>query len=195
MVFCEVEIQTNVARQALRRVWRLGQNRMVKAVFLGHAGSVEHRVLANKGRDMVVAQYLDGNHMTGGAFNLDDEENASLLKVAQDILDGKDIPELCGIFSQEAVFTNGSLTSLHVDEVALAAELAQQNGDVFVIGRAMTPINRQGLELVEALPLPTDWQHAFEVWLNTQEIRKPGQHGRLALRGRNEALVEQLSLF
>ena len=179
VVFFEVEIQTNVARQALRRVWRLGQQRVVKAVFLGHQGSVEHRVLANKGRDMVVAQYLDGNHMTGGAFSLDDEENASLLKIAQDILDGKDIPELRGIFSQEAVFTDSRLTRLQVDEAVLAAELARQTGDVFAPDGTGNPVNGNAPALAEALPLPPDWQRAFDAWLVAQGIRVPEEGQRI----------------
>jgi hypothetical protein len=53
VVFAEVEYSLYTLWQALRRVWRLGQTKPVKAVFAVYRGTMEAQALALMGRKMV----------------------------------------------------------------------------------------------------------------------------------------------
>ena len=98
VVFFEIEYSLYTLWQALRRVWRPGQTRKVKALFAVYNDSMEARALALMGQKMKAGQTLYGDEV-GGAIVPEDEGDL-LLKLAREALNRADIPDLQSLFAE-----------------------------------------------------------------------------------------------
>ena len=107
VVFAEIEYSLYTLWQAVRRVWRLGQTKPVKAVFSVYTDTMESRALALIGAKMKAAQLLYGDNV-GGAI-VPEEDGDILMKLAREALDSADLPDLQSLFADEVVVSNSPL--------------------------------------------------------------------------------------
>ncbi|MEI7847313.1 MAG: helicase-related protein [Chloroflexota bacterium] len=107
VVFFEIEYSLYTLWQSLRRVWRLGQLRPVKAVFSVYHGAMESQALALIGAKMKAAQLLYGDEVGGAIVQEDDGD--ILMKLAREALDAADLPDLQALFADEVVVSNSPL--------------------------------------------------------------------------------------
>lgn len=107
VVFLEIQYSLYVLWQSLRRVWRLGQTKPVKAVFSVYTDTMESRALALIGAKMKAAQLLYGDNV-GGAI-VPEEDGDILMKLAREALESADLPDLQSLFADEVVVSNLSL--------------------------------------------------------------------------------------
>ncbi len=107
VVFLEIEYSLYVLWQSLRRVWRLGQTKPVKAVFSVYNDTMEARALALIGAKMKAAQLLYGDNV-GGAI-VPEEDGDILMKLAREALESADLPDLQSLFADEVVVSNSPL--------------------------------------------------------------------------------------
>jgi hypothetical protein len=113
VVFYEIEYSLYTLWQACRRVWRLGQTKPVKVVFAVYNGSMESKALALMGRKMKAAQLLYGDEV-GGAI-VPEDSGDFLTELAREVLEGKELPDLRALFTDEGDVTaaaTGSLTQV-----------------------------------------------------------------------------------
>lgn len=107
VVFAEIEYSLYTLWQAVRRVWRLGQTKPVKAVFSVYNEAMEARALALMGQKMKAAQLLYGDEV-GGAI-VPEEDSDILMKLAREALESADLPDLQSLFADEVVVSNSPL--------------------------------------------------------------------------------------
>ena len=107
VVFAEIEYSLYTLWQAVRRVWRLGQTRPVKAIFSVYSEAMEARALALMGQKMKAAQLLYGDEV-GGAI-VPDEDGDILMKLAREALEAADLPDLQSLFADDVVVSNSPL--------------------------------------------------------------------------------------
>ncbi len=107
VVFLEIEYSLYVLWQSLRRVWRLGQTKPVKAIFSVYNDTMESRALALIGAKMKAAQLLYGDNV-GGAI-VPEEEGDILMKLAREALESADLPDLQSLFADEVVVSNSPM--------------------------------------------------------------------------------------
>ena len=107
VVFLEIQYSLYVLWQSLRRVWRLGQTKPVKAVFSVYTDTMEARALALIGAKMKAAQLLYGDNV-GGAI-VPEEDGDILMKLAREALEAADLPDLQSLFADEVVVSNSPL--------------------------------------------------------------------------------------
>jgi hypothetical protein len=107
VVFLEIEYSLYVLWQSLRRVWRLGQTKPVKAVFSVYNDTMEARALALIGAKMKAAQLLYGDNV-GGAI-VPEEDGDILMKLAREALESADLPDLQSLFADEVVVSNSPM--------------------------------------------------------------------------------------
>jgi hypothetical protein len=107
VVFAEVEYSLYTLWQALRRVWRLGQTKPVKAIFSVYHGAMESQALALIGAKMKAAQLLYGDEVGGAIVSEDDGD--ILMKLAREALEAADLPDLQALFADEVVVSNSPL--------------------------------------------------------------------------------------
>lgn len=107
VVFAEIEYSLYTLWQAVRRVWRLGQTKPVKAVFSVYSDAMEARALALMGQKMKAAQLLYGDEV-GGAI-VPEEDGDILMKLAREALEAADLPDLQSLFADEVVVSNSPL--------------------------------------------------------------------------------------
>jgi hypothetical protein len=77
VVFYEIEYSLYVLWQAVRRVWRLGQHREVKAHYLVYSGTMEEAGLAWIGKKKAAATRMLGDSLAGAL--VDDSEDNSII--------------------------------------------------------------------------------------------------------------------
>jgi SNF2 family DNA or RNA helicase len=107
VVFAEVEYSLYTLWQALRRVWRLGQTKPVKAVFAVYRGTMEAQALALMGRKMRAAQLLYGDNVGGAIVPV--EEGDFVTELAREVLRGAELDDLQSLFADEMQVTNSPL--------------------------------------------------------------------------------------
>jgi len=107
VVFSEIEFSLYTLWQSLRRVWRLGQTKPVKAVFSVYNDTMESRALALIGAKMKAAQLLYGDNV-GGAI-VPEEDGDILMKLAREALESADLPDLQSLFADEVIVSNSPL--------------------------------------------------------------------------------------
>jgi hypothetical protein len=107
VVFAEVEYSLYTLWQAVRRVWRLGQTKPVKAIFSVYSQAMEARALALMGLKMKAAQLLYGDEV-GGAIVLEDDSDV-LMKLAREALETAHLPDLQSLFADEVSVSNSPL--------------------------------------------------------------------------------------
>ncbi len=110
VVFYEITYSLYTLWQAVRRVWRLGQVRPVRAVFSIYNGTMEARALSLMGAKMKAAQLLYGDEV-GGAI-VPEEEGDLLTALAREVLNGADLPDLQTLFADEMKVSSNPLGSL-----------------------------------------------------------------------------------
>jgi superfamily II DNA or RNA helicase len=138
VVFAEIEYSLYTLWQAVRRVWRLGQTKPVKAIFSVYSEAMEARALALMGQKMKAAQLLYGDEV-GGAI-VPEEDGDILMKLAREALESADLPDLQSLFADEVVVSNSPmgcptapsvpLPILDVPEVSSWADWMAQRGAV-----------------------------------------------------------------
>jgi hypothetical protein len=107
VVFAEIEYSLYTLWQAVRRVWRLGQTKPVKAIFSVYSDAMEARALALMGQKMKAAQLLYGDEVGGAIVQEDDGD--ILMKLAREALESADLPDLQSLFADEVVVSNSPL--------------------------------------------------------------------------------------
>ena len=107
VVFAEIEYSLYTLWQAVRRVWRLGQTKPVKAIFTVYSEAMEARALALMGQKMKAAQLLYGDEV-GGAI-VPEEDGDILMKLAREALESADLPDLQSLFADDVVVSNSPL--------------------------------------------------------------------------------------
>jgi hypothetical protein len=107
VVFAEIEYSLYTLWQAVRRVWRLGQTKPVKAIFSVYSDAMEARALALMGQKMKAAQLLYGDEV-GGAI-VPEEDGDILMKLAREVLEAADLPDLQSLFADEVVVSNSPM--------------------------------------------------------------------------------------
>jgi len=107
VVFAEIEYSLYTLWQAVRRVWRLGQTKPVKAIFSVYSDAMEARALALMGQKMKAAQLLYGDEV-GGAI-VQEEDGDIMMKLAREALESADLPDLQSLFADEVVVSNSPL--------------------------------------------------------------------------------------
>ena len=110
VVFYEITYSLYTLWQAVRRVWRLGQVRPVRAVFSVYNGTMEARALGLMGAKMKAAQLLYGDEV-GGAI-VPEEDDDLLTELAREVLNGADLPDLQTLFADEMKVSHNPLGSL-----------------------------------------------------------------------------------
>jgi hypothetical protein len=107
VVFAEIEYSLYTLWQAVRRVWRLGQTKPVKAIFSVYSEAMEARALALMGQKMKAAQLLYGDEV-GGAI-VPEEDGDILMKLAREALESADLPDLQSLFADEVMVSNSPM--------------------------------------------------------------------------------------
>jgi hypothetical protein len=107
VVFAEIEYSLYTLWQAVRRVWRLGQTKPVKAIFSIYSEAMEARALVLMGQKMKAAQLLYGDEV-GGAI-VPEEDGDILMKLAREALESADLPDLQSLFADEVVVSNSPM--------------------------------------------------------------------------------------
>ncbi len=98
IVFYEIQYDLYCVWQAMRRVWRLGQRKPVKVLFLTYEGTIEDTALRLVGRKMKAAQLMYGDEV-GGAIVPDDDGDSFLMELARTVLEDTALPDLSGLFA------------------------------------------------------------------------------------------------
>jgi len=107
VVYGEITYSLYTLWQSLRRIWRLGQTKPVKAIFSVYHGTMEAQALALIGAKMKAAQLLYGDNV-GGAIVPEDDGDI-LMKLAREALEAADLPDLQALFADEVVVSNSPL--------------------------------------------------------------------------------------
>jgi superfamily II DNA or RNA helicase len=107
VVFGEIEYSLYTLWQAVRRVWRLGQTKPVKAIFSVYSEAMEARALVLMGQKMKAAQLLYGDEV-GGAI-VPEEDGDILMKLAREVLESADLPDLQSLFADEVIVSNSPM--------------------------------------------------------------------------------------
>jgi SNF2 family DNA or RNA helicase len=107
VVFAEIEYSLYTLWQAVRRVWRLGQTKPVKAIFSVYSEAMEARALALMGQKMKAAQLLYGDEV-GGAI-VEEDDGDILMKLAREALESADLPDLQSLFADDVVVSNSPM--------------------------------------------------------------------------------------
>ena len=110
VVFYEITYSLYTLWQAVRRVWRLGQVKPVRAVFSVYNGTMEARALSLMGAKMKAAQLLYGDEV-GGAI-VPEEDGDLLTELAREVLSGANLPDLQTLFADEMKVSNNPLGSM-----------------------------------------------------------------------------------
>jgi superfamily II DNA or RNA helicase len=109
IVFYEISYSLFTCWQAMRRVWRLGQEKPVKVIFVAYENTLETDALALMGKKMQAAQLLYGDEV-GGAI-VPEEDGDFLTQLARSVLEGKKLPDLQTIFTEAQQTTTSPLGS------------------------------------------------------------------------------------
>ncbi|MBX3038567.1 MAG: hypothetical protein KF758_16775 [Anaerolineales bacterium] len=140
VVFAEIEYSLYTLWQAVRRVWRLGQTKPVKAIFSVYSETMEANALALMGQKMKAAQLLYGDDV-GGAI-VEEDEGDILMKLAREALESASLPDLQSLFADDVVVSNStseSPTPIFVPENTKVVSWADWISQSGVVGK---PINR-----------------------------------------------------
>ncbi len=74
LIFYETTVSLYVLWQAMRRVWRLGQDKEVNVTFLAYANTVEEEILRRMGQKKKAAQLLYGKEAAGVLVETDSDD-------------------------------------------------------------------------------------------------------------------------
>ncbi len=140
VVFYEIEYSLYTLWQAVRRVWRLGQEKPVKAVFSVYNNAMEAVALSLMGRKMRAAQLLYGDEV-GGAI-VPEEDGDFLTQLARDVLAGARLSDLATLFAEESQVSHNPLGSMTVPSAVMVVPLSTWEEWLRQRG-AVTPVRRK----------------------------------------------------
>lgn len=122
LVFYEVTTSLYVLWQAIRRVWRLGQNKDVNVTFLSYAGTIEAEILRRMGLKMKYAQLLYGKEAAGVLVETDGEDlQREIINAA---LEGKALKNAGEMAQKLSIFTTGTERRLQVTQSPMGSPVA-----------------------------------------------------------------------
>ena len=108
LVFYELPLSLYTLWQAMRRVWRLGQDQEVHCTFLTYAETVEAALLSRMGEKLKAALVLYGDEATGALIETDDTDLQR--EMIQNALEGKSygsLGDLTAAMAAKGVFAQG----------------------------------------------------------------------------------------
>ncbi len=120
VAFFETEYSLYCLWQAVRRVWRLGQTKPVKALFSVYEDTMEARALALMGRKMRAAQTLYGDEV-GGAI-VPEEDGDLLTELAREVLSEADLPDLQAMFADDMQVSHNPMGNLTLPSATMIPE-------------------------------------------------------------------------
>ena len=143
VIFFEMQYSLYTTWQALRRVWRLGQTKPVKAIFTVYDGAMEADALALMGQKMKAAQLLYGDEV-GGAI-VPESGDDFLTQLARTVLEGKLLPDLQTLFADSSSTSTSPLGSPTKPSVTLVTwqEWADAHGVTLTEVRSTRRASRQ----------------------------------------------------
>jgi hypothetical protein len=143
VIFFEMQYSLYTTWQALRRVWRLGQTKPVKAIFTVYDGAMEADALALMGQKMKAAQLLYGDEV-GGAI-VPESGDDFLTQLARTVLEGKTLPDLQTLFADSSSTSTSPLGSPTKPSVTLVTwqEWADAHGVTLTEIRSTRRASRQ----------------------------------------------------
>ena len=118
VIFFEIEYSLYTLWQSVRRVWRLGQTKPVKAIFSVYNSAMEATALRLMGRKMKAAQLVYGDEV-GGAI-VPEDEGDFLTQLARDVLDGAKLPDLQTLFADDLQVSHNPMGSLTTPSATIA---------------------------------------------------------------------------
>ncbi len=122
LVFYEITTSLYTLWQAMRRVWRLGQNKEVNVTFLSYAGTMESEILHRMGAKMKYAQLLYGKEAAGVLVETDaDDIQREIINAA---LEGKVFRNAGEAAQKLSIFSNGSERKMQVTKSPLGSPIA-----------------------------------------------------------------------
>jgi len=139
VVFAEIEYSLYTLWQSVRRVWRLGQQKPVKAVFSVYGDTMEAKALTLMGKKMKAAQLLYGDEV-GGAI-VPEEEGDFLTQLARNVLEGAKMSDLATLFAEDAKISHNPLGSMTLPSEVMAIpietweEWLRERGGQHALGR------------------------------------------------------------
>lgn len=113
LVFYEITTSLYVLWQAMRRVWRLGQDKPVAVKFLAYSDTIEEKILVRMGQKMKRAQLLYGKEASGVLIETDGEDDIQreMIRAALEGKAPKDVGEAI-----TSIFGNGSEKIMQITE-------------------------------------------------------------------------------
>lgn len=117
VIFFEIEYSLYTLWQSVRRVWRLGQTKPVKAIFSVYNSAMEATALRLMGRKMKAAQLVYGDEV-GGAI-VPEDEGDFLTQLARDVLDGAKLPDLQTLFADDLQVSHNPMGSLTIPSAVI----------------------------------------------------------------------------
>jgi hypothetical protein len=122
LVFYEITTSLYTLWQAMRRVWRLGQDKEVNVTFLSYANTIEAEILRRMGLKMKYAQLLYGKEAAGVLVETDaDDVQREIINAA---LEGKAFKNAGEAVQKLSIFSNGSEHKMQVTKSPLGSVVA-----------------------------------------------------------------------
>jgi hypothetical protein len=109
IVFFELDYSLYTMWQAMRRVWRLGQQKPVKVIYAVYRNTLEEKAMSLMGQKMKAAQLLYGDTV-GGAI-VPEEDGDFLNELARNVLQGERLPDLTSMFAEYRQTTTSPMGS------------------------------------------------------------------------------------
>ena len=118
VLFYEIEYSLYTLWQAVRRVWRLGQVKPVKAVFCVYEDTMEMNALKLMGMKMKAAQVMYGDVVQGAIIETDETDQLNML--TRDLLDGKSgLGDLQSLFAENSKVSHSATGSFTLPSAPL----------------------------------------------------------------------------
>jgi hypothetical protein len=122
LVFYEITTSLYVLWQAMRRVWRLGQDREVNVTFLSYEATMESEILRRMGLKMKYAQLLYGKEAAGVLVETDaDDIQREIINAA---LEGKAFKNAGEAVQKLTLFSTGSERKMQVTKAPMGSPIA-----------------------------------------------------------------------
>lgn len=99
IVWVEIDYSLYTMWQACRRVWRLGQTKPVRVVYVAYEDTMEANALGLMGEKMRAAQILYGDEVAGALVGEEDDREF-LARLAREVLEGK-VYDLQKLFAEQ----------------------------------------------------------------------------------------------
>jgi hypothetical protein len=146
VIYYEIEFSLYTLWQSLRRVWRLGQTKPVKAIFSVYNSSMEAKALSLMGSKMKAAQLVYGDEV-GGAI-VPEEEGDFLTQLARDVLDGAKLSDLQTLFADDLLVSHNPMGSLTTPSAVIVPGTTVMTWDEWVSTKTVVVRRTRRKEIV-----------------------------------------------